>query len=132
MRVRTDCNQKGGIPLYLMQYSSNKNTRVNLKGRLIICLLMTSLSFFSFNAVDAFGDIIVDNGDPGTFSTGTWLPSYGANYYGSRSEYSNGANATYSFEADLNGTYEVSLWWTYYNNRCTSAVSYTHLRAHET
>ena len=64
--------------------------------------------------------IIIDNGGAGTSSTGTWLASYGANYYGTRSEYSKEADATYTFQTAVNGTHAVSLWWTYYNNRCDS------------
>lgn len=64
--------------------------------------------------------IINDNGDAGTSYTGTWNVSSGANPYGDRSFYSNEVNATYTFEAELVGSYEVSLWWTYWSNRCTS------------
>ena len=64
------------------------------------------------------GEIIVDNGGTGTSSTGTWIPSSGANYYGTQSVYSDQAGATYSFEAAVNGDYEFSMRWTYFNNRC--------------
>ena len=63
-------------------------------------------------------NIIIDNGDNGTSSTGNWRLSAGPSYYGSQSIYSNEAGETYTFETPLKGTYEVALWWTYYNNRC--------------
>ena len=35
--------------------------------------------------------------------------------------FSNESGATYTFQAfEVNNTHEVSLWWTYYNNRCVS------------
>jgi PKD repeat protein len=68
-------------------------------------------------------EIIIDNGDLGTESTGTWRPSSGANPYGATS----GSltimtpGATYTFETPIAGDYyTVSLWWTYYASRCTS------------
>jgi len=64
--------------------------------------------------------IINDNGDAGTSYTGTWRVSRGANPYGERSFYSTEINATYTFESELEGSYEVSLWWTYWSSRCTS------------
>ncbi|MCP4261686.1 MAG: hypothetical protein GY774_29915, partial [Planctomycetes bacterium] len=64
---------------------------------------------------------IIDNGDSGTSYTGGWVVSGGSNPYGSNSLYSNESGATYTFQAsEVNNTYEVSLWWTYYNNRCDS------------
>ena len=70
--------------------------------------------------IDIPPQIISDNGDAGASYTGTWKVSSGANPYGDRSLYSNEVNATYTFEAGLVGSYEVSLWWTYWSNRCTS------------
>jgi len=64
--------------------------------------------------------VIIENSDAGTSSTGTWSVSGGANPYSDKSLYSNQADATYTFEAAVDGPYEVSLWWTYYSNRCTS------------
>ncbi|MEA3478501.1 MAG: hypothetical protein U9R60_10015 [Bacteroidota bacterium] len=65
-------------------------------------------------------EVIVDNGEAGTLSTGTWWISSGANSYGSKSIYSKDWGATYTFEAALHGTYEVSLWWTERPSRSTS------------
>ncbi len=69
----------------------------------------------------AFGaDVIIDNGDPGTTPTGTWLTSSGANPFGGSSLYSNEIGAFYTYEASVNGIQQVSLWWTFWSNRCTS------------
>ena len=65
-------------------------------------------------------DVIVDNGEAGTSSTGSWRTSGGANPYGSESIYSKSADATYSFEAAIGGVYEVSLWWTERPSRSTN------------
>jgi hypothetical protein len=65
-------------------------------------------------------EVIVDNGEAGTSSTGTWRSSGGANPYGSESLYSKNRGATYTFEAAIGGVYEVSLWWTERPSRSTS------------
>ena len=68
---------------------------------------------------DASYEVILDNGDAGTSSTGTWSVSGGEDPYGNRSLYSNDAGATYTFEAYVDGPHQVCMWWTYYSNRCT-------------
>jgi hypothetical protein len=65
-------------------------------------------------------EIIVDNDEAGTSSTGTWRTSRGANPYGSGSLYSKDGGATYTFEAAIGGVHEVSLWWTEWPSRSTS------------
>ena len=65
-------------------------------------------------------ELIIDNGDAGTSSTGNWLFSGGVDYYGTQSRYSKTAGGTYTYEAALNGNYELSLWWTWYASRCDS------------
>jgi Fe-S cluster biogenesis protein NfuA len=62
--------------------------------------------------------IIIDDGDPGSFSNGKWKVSGGADPYGPQSLYSREAGAAYSYEASLKGSYEVALRWTYYKSRC--------------
>jgi hypothetical protein len=66
-------------------------------------------------------EIIIDNGDTGALSTGSWYVSGGPNPYGSNSLYANAAGATYTFEYPFLGTVmalDVYQWWTYYSNRC--------------
>ncbi|MFV9690022.1 MAG: Ig-like domain-containing protein [Desulfobacteria bacterium] len=65
-------------------------------------------------------EVVVDNGETGTSSDGTWGSSHGANPYGDNSLYSNDSGATYTFEASVNGSYEVSLWWTERPSRRTT------------
>jgi hypothetical protein len=61
--------------------------------------------------------IIIDNGDPGTTSDGSWKLSEGENPYDSNSLYSKNVGDTYTFEGLVNGSYQVSLWWTEWSNR---------------
>ncbi len=65
--------------------------------------------------------VIVNDGDPGTSSTGTWLVSAGADPWGGQSLYSKQVGAEYRFLATLpaSGAYEVFLWWTSYPSRLT-------------
>ena len=69
----------------------------------------------------AAGPVIIDDGDPGTSSTGAWLTSVAAGFHGTHSSYSSGAGASYAFEAVSPGRYDVSLWWNQASNRCTAA-----------
>jgi hypothetical protein len=65
-------------------------------------------------------EIIIDNDGSGTSSIGNWQLSRGLSYYKSQSVYSEQAGDTYTFEAPVTGTYEVALWWTYHNTRCST------------
>ncbi|MEA3361562.1 MAG: PKD domain-containing protein [Thermodesulfobacteriota bacterium] len=60
-------------------------------------------------------DIIIDNGDPETSYTGRWRESRDANYYGTKSQYAQYGNATYSWNAGFvrPGTYNVYMRWAY-------------------
>ena len=90
-------------------------------GFFILIISFFSEKYFIFinanNAICAIDSIIIDNGDPGTSSTGTWLTSSATDNYGSESLYSKQAGATYTFQASANGLYEVSLWWTQWASR---------------
>ena len=65
-------------------------------------------------------EVVIDNGDSGTSSTGTWYKSGGAPPIGDDNLYSKTPGSTYSYQASLNGYYEVYLHWTYWSSRCTS------------
>ena len=66
-------------------------------------------------------EIIVDNGDSETSSTGDWLTSGGKDYYGTNSVYNKSSSGgTYRYETSLNGRYDLSLWWTEWPSRCTN------------
>jgi len=60
-------------------------------------------------------DIIIDNGDPETSYTGRWRDSRDKNYYGTKSQYAQYGNATYSWNANFarSGTYDVYMRWAY-------------------
>jgi len=74
-------------------------------------------------------ELILDNNEPGTTSTGTWQPSSGANSFGAQSLYSREIRATYTFTQPISiaGVYDVHLWWTTWPNRSTEvAIDITH------
>jgi hypothetical protein len=72
------------------------------------------------NGLNGDETIIIDDGQPGASSIGTWKISGGVNPYGSQSLYSKEVGAEYTFESMITGRYEVALWWTHYSNRCTA------------
>ena len=84
----------------------------------IALLLVIFMSAF----VSAHADVIIDNGETGTSSAGTWYNSGGADPYGATSRFSGQAGATYTYQAPLSGSYEVSLWWTVKSNRCDNVA----------
>ncbi|MCE5187063.1 MAG: PKD domain-containing protein [Planctomycetaceae bacterium] len=69
----------------------------------------------------ALGDIIIDNGQQGTSSTGTWTVSGGTGAYGANSLYGrSGATYTWAFDLPAAGSYEVFMWWTEFSSRSPS------------
>jgi Fe-S cluster biogenesis protein NfuA len=64
---------------------------------------------------------VIDESDAEATSSGIWKTSYGKDPYGARSLYSFAADATYAYESTLSGRYDVEMWWTTHNTRCTSA-----------
>jgi PKD repeat protein len=68
----------------------------------------------------ATAQTIIDNGQAGTSFTGTWYVSGGANPYGENSLTTMESGATYTFQASLDGTHDVALWWTHWSSRCTA------------
>jgi hypothetical protein len=65
--------------------------------------------------------IILDDGDSGASGNGSWSVSKADGAYGTQSLYSRDATATYTFQAQTAGRYEVSLWWTEYPSRSDDA-----------
>lgn len=78
-------------------------------------------------AVPANGGIIVDNSDPGFTASGSWFPStavsgyYGSNYQ-ARATQAISDVATWSFQVETQGDYEVFARWTDGANRASSAA----------
>lgn len=64
-------------------------------------------------------EVIIDNRDPNTESTGTWPVSGGLNPYGADSVYNRTAGQSFSwlFTPSTSGWYEVSMWWTEFTSR---------------
>ena len=60
-------------------------------------LIAAFMAIIGFSGLTFAAEVIVDNGTSGTVSQGTWHDSGGANPYGSKSEYSNEAGATYTY-----------------------------------
>jgi len=65
-------------------------------------------------------EVVIDNGDPGTSSTGDWSVSGASNPYGADSFWSrDGSTYTWSFTPTVSGNYDVSMWWTTWSSRST-------------
>ena len=88
------------------------------------CGLSSTSVLASGSADPAPGTIIVDNLDPNTNRTGSWLQSSGPDPFGANSVYNN-ANSTFRWLPDVQkaGDYEVSVWFTFHVNR-SSIVPY--------
>jgi hypothetical protein len=70
--------------------------------------------------------VIIDNGDTGTgpfWGGPAWPESTGKNYYGSKSVYKTASGEGYFWmtQSPLNGRYEVFMWHTFRQSRCTLA-----------
>lgn len=78
-----------------------------------------------FSSISAGEEIIVDNRDASTLSSGNWRISNGDNPYWGESIYSNRAGQfSWFFNLSFPGPYDVYAWWTYHPNHSTS-VPYT-------
>jgi hypothetical protein len=62
---------------------------------------------------------VVDDGESGTTAKGKWGKSGASGAYGTYSLYSRDTTATYTFQAQAAGRYEVSVWWTQLSSRGT-------------
>ena len=65
-------------------------------------------------------ELVIDNGDSGTSATGTWYVSGGVPPIGADNLYSKTPGSIYRYQTPLDGYYEVHLYTTYWNSRCTS------------
>jgi PKD repeat protein len=75
-------------------------------------------------------EVIVDNRDSNTESTGTWNISSGADPWEGESLYSNsGSTFRWIPQVPSDGEYEVYAWWTYHANR-SQTVPYTIVHAY--
>ena len=81
----------------------------------------TDDAVLTIDVVSAVVEIIIDNQDAETESTGTWSVSSGPNPWAGQSVYNNGGN-TFRWLPTIpsTGTYAVYAWWTYHSNRSTT------------
>ncbi len=88
----------------------------------IFWALVLIISIFQSTNIAVADTQILDNGQAGTSSSGTWKVSGGTNPYGSNSLYSGATGASYTFKFNLviPGEYQVYARWTEYGNRRTS------------
>jgi len=77
--------------------------------------------FLGLGSTCAFADVIIDNGEPGTTSAGTWSVSGGSQPYGADSLWArNGAKYTWQIDSQPAGIYEVLMWWSGWSSRAAS------------
>ncbi|RKY05970.1 MAG: hypothetical protein DRP66_09760, partial [Planctomycetota bacterium] len=79
----------------------------------------TNADAVRFAPISALDELVIDNGAPGTSSTGSWKKSGGKNPYGLNSLWSRDAGATYTWSAPLTGTFDVYIRWTLWPSRMT-------------
>jgi predicted outer membrane repeat protein len=118
--ITTSLSTQGYLKVYKMSYTAE--TCVDLGGNEAAGSSTEERSnyiVFYRAAAPPPKEVIVDNGDSGTSSTGTWLLSGGEGSYGTQSVYSK-SGSTYTFSASVTGPHDVYMWWTWYASRCTS------------
>ena len=83
--------------------------------------------FLFFSPVSgSLADVVIDDGDPGTSSTGVWGISGGSNPWDPDAPEAvslwsrNGATYSWTFTPADTGNHEVSMWWTGWSSRSTS------------
>lgn len=103
------------------------NSKIIYKRRLYCLLFIVNLLFALTAGNFAVADVIIDNGDPGTSSTGAWAVSGGSNPYdyindpAANSLWSrDGDTYTWQFDSQPAGLYEVYMWWSGYTSRASS------------
>lgn len=79
----------------------------------------TNADAVRFLPLSELSELVIDNGAPGTSSTGSWKTSGGKKPYARNSLWSRGADATYSFKSPLTRKLEVYAWWTLWGSRMT-------------
>ena len=80
----------------------------------------TNADAVRFLPLSQLDNLVIDNGAPGTSSTGSWKTSGGKNPYARNSLWSKDTNATYTFESPLTGKLNLYAWWTVWGNRRTN------------
>lgn len=84
------------------------------------CIIALAAAVCGMMGLAAQADIILDNGDRGTWSSGTWEVSSGTKPYGKNSLWArDGATYTWAFTGQPSGTYEVLMWWSGWSSRAS-------------
>lgn len=64
--------------------------------------------------------MIIDDGTAGTSSNGNWKNSGGTDPFGTSSLFSKEIGAEYIYQSKITGSYEVAMWWSGYETRCSN------------
>lgn len=102
--------------------------KTSIRKKILVVGIAMMLAVLGLYNGHAYGEVIIDNGAPGTSSTGSWKVSGGTTPYGADSLWSrDGATYTWSMSGQPSGTYEVSMWWSGLSSRATDiAVTIAH------
>jgi hypothetical protein len=93
-------------------------TSVGISNPYILTNITSSHSIDVSFALDVPAVItIIDNGSPGTSSSGTWYVSGGYNSYGVDSFFSRNGTYTWVYIPNSTGNYELYAWWSCYPSR---------------
>jgi PKD repeat protein len=92
-----------------------------LRMRLFLFISLGLMFFLWTASLEAQTEVIIDNGDIRTSSTGTWGISGGADPYGPNSLWArDGATYTWTFTPTENGSFELFMWWSGWASRSSS------------
>jgi PKD repeat protein len=92
-----------------------------MRSTLSVVLTLVLVSFIGLGRLQAQTEVIIDNGDSRTSSTGTWPVSGGTSPYGANSVWSrDGSTYSWNFTPSETGSYEVFMWWSGWSSRSTS------------
>jgi PKD repeat protein/uncharacterized protein YdeI (BOF family) len=92
-----------------------------LRRGLFVTISLVLFAFGSLGSLRAQTEVIIDNGDPRTSSTGTWAVSGGTSPYGANSLWArDGSTYSWNFTPTETGSYEVFMWWSGWSSRSTS------------
>jgi len=93
-----------------------------LRARLFLLISLAASLFFCWTgSLEAQTEVIIDNGDVRTSSTGTWAISGGTNPYGPNSLWArDGATYIWTFTPAETGDFEVFMWWSGWSSRSAS------------
>ncbi len=102
--------------------SSSYNAKVTVERHSGSTNSSTSADGVRFTNTATGATVIVDNNaGVGYTENGSWYTSGGPSPYNGSSRYTSTSGRSVDWEANLNGTYTVEIWYTYYSSRDTNA-----------